>query len=93
LGGVGLHYFKPGCKLVYMETIGTFEGKTHFARLMREAAGGKVFLITKNGKPVARLGPAKESSLTPSEAIKRMLARHVSLGMSIEEALKADHRE
>jgi prevent-host-death family protein len=75
-----------------METVGAFEGKTHFARLVREANNGKVFLITKNGKPVARLGPPTEASLTPNDAVERMLARHVSLGISIEEALKADRR-
>lgn len=33
------------------------EAKTHFARLLDRAQEGQEFVITKAGRPVARLGP------------------------------------
>jgi prevent-host-death family protein len=75
-----------------METVGTFEGKTHFARLVREAAGGKTFIITKNGKPVAQIGPLAQAPISSDKAVERMLARHLSLGTSIREALNEGRR-
>ena len=36
-------------------TIGAYEAKTHLPRLLDEVARGKSFVITKHGKPTARL--------------------------------------
>jgi prevent-host-death family protein len=41
-----------------METIKSFEAKTHLPRLLDRVAKGEEFTITKHGKPVARLVPA-----------------------------------
>ena len=41
-----------------METIGSFEAKTHLPQLLERAARGEEFTITKHGKPMARLVPA-----------------------------------
>ena len=41
-----------------MESVGSFEAKTHLPQLLERVAGGEEFLITKHGKPVARLVPA-----------------------------------
>jgi len=38
-----------------MITVGTFEAKTHLSSLLDRVAAGEVVLITKHGKPVARL--------------------------------------
>ncbi len=38
-----------------METLGSFEAKTHPSRLLDRVARGEEFMITKYGKPVARL--------------------------------------
>lgn len=77
-----------------MEFVGTFQAKTHFARLVREAEEGKNFIITRKGKPVAQLGPLSLASSTPqaAQAADRILARNVSLGMSIREALAEGRR-
>ena len=40
-----------------METVGSFEAKTHLPQLLERAAKGEEFTITKHGKPVARLVP------------------------------------
>ena len=40
-----------------METIGSFEAKTHWSALLDKVALGQEIIITKRGKPVARLIP------------------------------------
>jgi prevent-host-death family protein len=42
-----------------METIGTFEAKTHLTRLLQRVAAGEEFTITRHGARVARLVPVK----------------------------------
>jgi prevent-host-death family protein len=37
------------------KSIGSFDAKTHLARLLDEVQSGIEFIITKRGKPVARL--------------------------------------
>jgi prevent-host-death family protein len=51
-----------------METIGSFEAKTHLPQLLERAASGEEFTITKHGKPMARLVPAV--SATPKSDIR-----------------------
>ena len=48
-----------------METVGSFEAKTHLPQLLERVAKGEEFTITKHGKPVARLVPAVATKLKP----------------------------
>jgi prevent-host-death family protein len=41
-----------------METVGAFEAKTHLSALLERVAGGEEIVITRHGKPIARLVPA-----------------------------------
>lgn len=41
-----------------MVAIGSFEAKTHLARFLERAQEGEEIVITKHGKPVAKLIPA-----------------------------------
>jgi prevent-host-death family protein len=41
-----------------METVGSFEAKTHFSALLERVAKGETITITKHGIPVAKLVPA-----------------------------------
>jgi prevent-host-death family protein len=41
-----------------MESVGSFEAKTHLPQLLERVAQGEEFTITRHGKPVARLVPA-----------------------------------
>ncbi|MGH7728068.1 MAG: type II toxin-antitoxin system Phd/YefM family antitoxin [Vulcanimicrobiaceae bacterium] len=76
-----------------MEKIGVCEAKTQFARLVREASAGKVFVITKRGEPVAQISPIRPAAaLSPEAAVERMLARKVSLGIPIRNALASGRR-
>ena len=40
-----------------MVHIGAFEAKTHFASLLERAANGEEIVITRHGRPVAKLTP------------------------------------
>ena len=44
-----------------MESIGSFEAKTHLSALLDRVAKGDRFTITKRGVPVARLVPVDSS--------------------------------
>jgi prevent-host-death family protein len=41
--------------------VGMFEAKTHFSALVEDAIAGKPTIITKRGKPVAKIVPAEEA--------------------------------
>ncbi len=42
------------------KTIGSFEAKTHLSSLIEDVQNGRDYIITKRGKPVARLVPYKD---------------------------------
>ena len=48
-----------------MESVGSFEAKTHLPQLLERVARGEEFTITKHGKPVARLVPATATKPKP----------------------------
>jgi len=45
-----------------MDTIGTFEAKTHLTRLLDRVVAGEQITITRHGTPIARLVPVKSTS-------------------------------
>ena len=55
-----------------METVGTFEAKTHLTRLLDRVAAGEQITITRHGTPIARLVPVKPSS---SPQIREIIAK------------------
>ena len=54
-----------------METVGSFDAKTHLPRLLERVAKGEEFTITKHGKPVARLVPA--TAMKPRPDVRRVI--------------------
>jgi prevent-host-death family protein len=40
-------------------TINVYEAKTHLSRLIDRAQAGEEVIITRHGRPVARLGPVQ----------------------------------
>jgi prevent-host-death family protein len=74
-----------------MKTVGAFEGKTHFSALIDEASRGETIIITKNGRPVAQLGPVQNAE-TFAEAIDRIQKMKLSLGMPIRQAIEEGRR-
>ena len=67
-----------------MEEIGAFEAKNKLSALLERAERGEEFLITRRGKPVAKLGPITSATnrAAAREAAERILerGRAVSLG-------------
>src|SRR5438046_2436603 len=59
-------------------TIGAYEAKTRFSELVSRAENGETFLVTKNGRPVARIVPVddvdRERALAAAERLRTLLA-------------------
>lgn len=66
-----------------MITVGVFEAKTKLAMLLERVARGDEIIITKRGKPVARLvpaGTADHDRVDEAIAKLRALRRGTTLG-------------
>ena len=56
-----------------MITVGTLEAKTHLSALLEKAAAGEEILVTKHGKPFAKIVPAHiRSNVDVNSAIERL---------------------
>ncbi|MGH7707164.1 MAG: type II toxin-antitoxin system Phd/YefM family antitoxin [Vulcanimicrobiaceae bacterium] len=64
-----------------MKTVGIFEGKTKFSALVDRANHGEIIVLTKNGRPVAQIGPVDPELVdgTAKAAMKRILATSSTL--------------
>lgn len=57
-----------------MQTVGTFEAKTHLTRLLERVTRGERILITNRGKPVAMLVPPEaEQRQDAAQVVRAML--------------------
>ena len=45
-----------------MLTVGTYEAKTHLPKLIERVENGETVLVTRHGKPVAKLVPAEQGA-------------------------------
>jgi prevent-host-death family protein len=64
-------------------TLGAFEAKTHLSALLDRVAAGEEVLITKHGRPVARLikaDVAEKSAVDDAIAKLKALRRGTTLG-------------
>ena len=74
-----------------MSTIGAYEAKTKFSELLERVENGERVTITKHGRPVAEIVPAKRRDpVKVGEAFDRLrnLAREVNINMSWEDLKK-----
>lgn len=56
-----------------MQSIGAFQAKTHFSALLEQVEKGEQILITKHGRPVAKLVPATDvNPVRVHKAIQRL---------------------
>ncbi len=55
-----------------MQSIGAFEAKTHFSSLLEQVENGEEIIITKHGKPVAKLSPIEPKKLSRKEAVENI---------------------
>jgi prevent-host-death family protein len=78
-------------------TIGAYEAKTHLAELLEKVEAGEEITITRHGKPVARLVPAKKKTTVEERkaaiAAIRELRKGVTLGgLKIKELISEGRR-
>jgi prevent-host-death family protein len=58
--------------LMVNQQIGAFEAKTHFSQIISEVERGSDYVITKRGKPVAKIIPIEqEPEMTREEAFAK----------------------
>jgi prevent-host-death family protein len=56
-----------------VQRIGAFEAKTHFSQLIDKAEHGEDFIITKRGRPVAKITSfQQEPEMTFKEAVEQL---------------------
>ena len=56
------------------QSIGAFEAKTHFSQVIDKAERGEDFIITRRGKPVAKIIPFEQKKeMTRKEAIAELM--------------------
>ena len=54
------------------QQIGSFEAKTHFSQILEAAERGEEYIITKRGKPVAKIIPFEQKrEMTWEEALEK----------------------
>ncbi len=79
-----------------MKEIGAYEVKTHLSELLDEVAkSGEAILVTKRGKPIAKIVPYQngEKSLDDiAEEFQRLRQSLSSVGPSIQEMIEEGRR-
>lgn len=55
-----------------MSTVGAFDAKTHFSELLKEVEAGGQVVITKHGRPIAKLVPI-QGAREMATAIQKIL--------------------
>lgn len=52
-----------------MKTVNTREAKAHLSRILEEVEHGEVYIISRNGRPVAELGRREERKRTEVDPV------------------------
>lgn len=63
--------------------VGAYDAKAHFSELLERVESGEQLTITRHGKPVARLVPAKQSVTREERAAAIRRWREVSRDISL----------
>ena len=74
-----------------MQTIQASEAKTHFLRLLDQVERGESIVITRHGKPVARISPQVDIDREKTQqAMREMRELRKKIGrLSLEEILSS----
>jgi len=62
-----------------MKEVGVLEAKTHFSALLDEVTAGAEIVITRHGKPVARLVPSERARAPSRNSLARTLALRAAI--------------
>jgi prevent-host-death family protein len=75
-----------------MTTIGAYEAKTHFSKLIERVARGERIIITRHGVPIVTIQPVEGGPQTSPEeivaAIKAFRRGHYLEGLSLREMIE-----
>lgn len=64
-----------------MATVGSYEAKTHLPALLERVQAGESIVITKHGRPVAKLVPISDAPRRPiAEILADLMANRLPLG-------------
>ena len=55
-----------------MKTIGSYEAKTHLPRILDEVERGLTVMITKHGRPVAKIVPISPAPINVADVIAQI---------------------
>ncbi len=80
-----------------MDSVGTFEAKTHLTRLLERVARGERILITNRGRPVAMLVPPEPGDQADAAEVGRAMLAYRDrverrLGAAFRELAHEGHR-
>lgn len=80
-----------------MESVGSFEAKTHLPQLLERVARGEEFTITRHGKPIARLVPTATARPKPDvhaavEAMKQFRKGRSLAGLNVRDIIEEGRR-
>jgi prevent-host-death family protein len=64
---------------VSISSVGAYEAKTNLPRLLDQVERGDIVTITKHGRAVARLVPARSHSSTPDAVISALRTARVGV--------------
>lgn len=76
-----------------MKSVGAYEAKTHFPKLLQRVSRGESLTITRRGRPVARLVPVEDDQRKRARrAAARITERRRRLsGVSVAELMESIH--
>jgi prevent-host-death family protein len=76
-----------------METIGAFDAKTRLSELLDRAEHGESFVITKHGRPVAKLVPGSgaDTARVAAAAARLRSLRGTLKGLTVAQLLVDRH--
>jgi len=69
-----------------MITVGTYEAKTHLPSLIEKVEGGESVMITRHGKPVARIVPVTDTAESGRRTSQEIVAEFRKLRQSVKPA-------
>lgn len=79
-----------------MESIGSYEAKTHLPALLERVSKGEEFVITRHGVPIARLVPIEQHRQRDVRAVieelKKFRLGHTLEGLSVREMINEGRR-
>lgn len=75
---------------MHTETVNVYDAKTHFSRLLARAEGGAEIVISRHGRPVARLIPYRSDPVARQPGIWK---GRVAIGDDFDQFSASDERD